>query len=130
MPTTAQADHLSQQDFDFLFPRSKPVLRLIDLPQKLGLSIETVWRLYDSGQISGYSHHTDPQAAKARGTAKESAYRYTKTVTRESVIAYLIRSADYDHAMKLQWTLDLIDTHSKADLHLIATHALQRAARL
>lgn len=130
MPTTAQTDHLSQQDFDFLFPRSKPVLRLIDLPQKLGLSIETIWRLYDSGQISGYSHHTDKDAAKARHTSRESSYRYTKTVTRESVIAYLVRAADYDHTMKLQWTLDLIDTHSKADLHLIATHALQRAARL
>jgi hypothetical protein len=132
MATTEQQlkQQLSQQDFDFLFPRSRPVVRLTELPAKLGLSLETIWRLYDSGQLAGHGHNTNPEAALARTGSGRSKYRYTVTITRESVIAYLIRTATYDHQMKLQWTRDLLDTHSKADLHALASYALSMAAKL
>lgn len=111
-----------QPELDYLFPRSKPNIRLKDLPAKMGLSLDTVWKLYLDGQISGNSHHTDGHAARVRGTTAESRYRYTRTVTRESVIAYMIRTSDYDQPMVLQWAKEIADRLTPQQLIDLASH--------
>lgn len=50
----------------------------------LDLGESAVEKLYDQGQLTGHSHNA------------ASGQRFTKRVLRVSVVAYLIRTADYD----------------------------------
>jgi hypothetical protein len=117
-----------QPNLDYLFP--KPVYSLGELPDILYLSFETVWRLYESGQISGHSHHTKKAAADARGTALESDFRYRRMVTRESLIAYMVRTADYDATMQLQWAQDVARPLNAKQLLELARFCTIRASSL
>lgn len=120
---------MKQPEFDYMFPVSRPNIRLKEVAEKLGLSLDTVWKLYLDGQISGNSHHTTGAAAKVRGTSEETRYRYTRTVTRESILAYVARTADYDQPMVEQWARDIALRLTPTQLiahasycHQLATH--------
>ena len=89
-------------DLNFLLPPDEPNLRLTKVADKLGMSFKFVWKLYEQGILYGHDQHSSRDALSALSKPSSFNYRYTRTATRESVIAYLCSTANYDDDMKLQ----------------------------
>lgn len=83
----------------------------------LGLSESTAEKLYDRGELTGHSHNA------GRGE------RDHKRVLRAAVIAYAIRTADYEDASFDQLLLDSL-RHLSAPRLLALADALRRMAAL
>ena len=86
---------------DFLLPPNEPNLRLTKVAEKLGMSFKFVWKLYEQGILYGHDQHSNRDALGALAKPSSFNYRYTRTATRESVIAYLCSTANYDDDMKV-----------------------------
>lgn len=104
-----------QLDFDFMLGVRKQ-FRVRDAAEILGLSVSFVEKLFDEGrQLSGHEHNG--------GAGK----RQTKTIPREWMAAYLLKTARYDNAMRLQMAREVLDTfQNPADLAELINHLNQR----
>ncbi|MBI5768742.1 MAG: helix-turn-helix domain-containing protein [Verrucomicrobia bacterium] len=76
----------STQELPFRFPIAQEWFTLRQAAAVLGLTESTIERLYDRGELTGHSHNA------GRGE------RDHKRVLRASLLAYALRTADYDDA--------------------------------
>lgn len=97
-----QAEQLS---FDWLLG-SQEWFSPLELAERLGMKRRFVEMAYESGALSGQGHKSDLENGK----------RPTIKIHRSWVCAYLIRTANYDHEMKLQMGLDVLAAFDKPDL--------------
>lgn len=81
----------------------------------LGLAESTVEKLYDAGHLTGHSHNA------GRGL------REHKRVLRVSLIAYAMRTADYDDASLTEALINCL-THLPAETLLAVADAARRLA--
>ena len=111
MPATAQ-----QLNFDFMLG-AKRQFRIAEAADIIGMSPRYVEDCFDSGLLSGHCHNN--------GTGR----RKSKTIPREWLAAYLVRTAQYDAPMRLQMAADIIDTFRGEDLLALRNHIDRRLAR-
>lgn len=98
-----------QLNFDYLLG-SRRQFRIHEVAGILGMSARFTEDLFDAGQLSGHEHNC--------GEGK----RKSKTVLREWIQAYLLKTAKYDHGSRLQMAIEVLDTFSGEDLLTLRNH--------
>ncbi len=125
----AHSNPAASIDLDQLLPPHQPHIRLTQLAHKLGLSPDYITKLTDCGILYGHAHHSNKEALRKRNRSS-SKHRYTRTITRESVLAYLIETADYDEQMRLDRMCELLRRYfSPEQLQLLSDYAEKLAQR-
>src|SRR5690625_1743382 len=107
--------HSPQLNFDYLLGQKKQ-FRIREAAAIIGMSPRFTEALFDEGkQLSGHEHNA--------GAGR----RKSKTIPREWLIAYLIKTAQYDHAMRLQMAREVHDSFSEpTDLLSLRNYLTQK----
>jgi len=104
--------------FDYLLPSGQVWFKVREVARIAGLCESTIDTLFEEGRlISGHVHSCG------------SGQRVTKRIPRSFVISFLIRTARYDQATKLQAFLACLREFNADELRQIATAANCRANR-
>lgn len=102
-----------QLSFDYMLGTRRQ-FRINEVAAIIGMSARFAEDLFDAGQLSGHEHNA------GKGLRK------SKTVLREWIQAYLLKTAKYDSAMRLQMATEILDTFSPEDLLELRTHITKR----
>lgn len=106
--TGAQTEQLT---FDWLLG-SQEWFSPKELEKLIGLTRRYWEKAYESGTICGHGHNSD----LSNGT------RQKLQIHRSWVAAYLVKTANYDHEMKLQMGCSVLEAFDKTDLIRLRNH--------
>ena len=99
----------------------------IDTVEKiLSMSHTFVWRLLDEGILYGFRNHGSKIAIEALDGPQEGNFRYSRRIARESVITYLVKTADFTDDQKFKLMQDALNTCSADLLMQIRDYCLLR----
>ncbi len=104
----------SELDLSALLDSGRTTYRISEVAEIIGMSPRFVEERFDEGDLYGHEHN---------GRAGK---RMSKRIIRESLLAYLVRTANYDSEMRLDLARQVLDTFAGEDLRRLRDHISNR----
>lgn len=99
-----------------LLASERTTFKICEAAELIGMSARFVEDRFDDGELYGHEHN---------GRAGK---RFSKRIVRESLLGYLVRTANYDSEMRLAMARQVLDAFAPADLRTLRDHISNRLA--